>query len=132
MVTKDKIQKDKNIPYKDKENIELPMKLLESPSSWTALVLNEKLWMRKALFIGKISTWLGLKSWAFRGEKVTKCDFFASHWATSTLAMRQARVPAMYGRLARHSIQMDAFLQLLGTWAHRYVRLGISVQILYW
>jgi hypothetical protein len=34
MVTKEKLQKDKNIPYKNKEKIEkLLLKFLESPSS---------------------------------------------------------------------------------------------------
>jgi len=31
--------------------------------------------MRKAVFIGKVSTKLGLKTWAFRDEKVMKSDF---------------------------------------------------------
>jgi len=32
--------------------------------------------MRNAVFIGKVSTKLGLKTWASMGEKVTKSDFF--------------------------------------------------------
>jgi len=61
MVTKEKIQKDKkNTLEKIWEDITLPC-LLESPSSWTATILNEKLWMRNAVFIGKFSTGFGPK-----------------------------------------------------------------------
>jgi len=60
MTTNTKSKKIKTYLRKDMEKIKLLIKLLELPSSWTALVLNEKLWMRKMVFIGKISTWLGL------------------------------------------------------------------------
>jgi len=76
MVTKDKIQKDKTIPYKGKEKIELFLRFLESPCSWTTPVLNEKLWIRKVLFIGKVSTWFELKTWVIGAKKSQKVTFF--------------------------------------------------------
>jgi len=34
--------------------------------------------------------------------------FFATHWAPSAPAMRQAHVPAMSGRLTFHSMRLGA------------------------
>jgi len=75
MVTKDKLLKEINTPYKNKEKIEkLLLKLLKSPSSWTTIGMNKKLWMRNAVFIGRVSTWP--KNWAFSKKEGRKKQFW--------------------------------------------------------